>query len=179
MSRVSKPEWCPLMPPNTFHPDKGGEPQEVEILYLPALPESVRLTRSLVTSCLPKWGLDDFVFPCTQTVTELAANAVAEIASKGPSENCETAHDQSPERFAVHLYRTDTHLFIKVVDTSPKLPKPRTAAEQDEDGRGLALVEALADHWGWYSDEPDGKVVYAAWELPAVQTAPSLTEAAE
>ncbi|WP_234354483.1 ATP-binding protein [Streptomyces sp. NRRL WC-3618] len=39
-------------------------------------------------------------------------------------------------------------LRIEVADTSEKMPQPRTAGDDEESGRGLVLVEALADKWG-------------------------------
>ncbi|MFE9172586.1 ATP-binding protein [Streptomyces kebangsaanensis] len=42
----------------------------------------------------------------------------------------------------------DGRLRISVTDANDTLPTPREASPQDETGRGLALVEALADDWG-------------------------------
>ncbi|MFL6112092.1 MAG: ATP-binding protein [Catenulispora sp.] len=58
---------------------------------------------------------------------------------------------------------------------SPVAPNPDRAADGlwglDESGRGMYLVEALADDWGWRrfrapgAAEPSGKVVWALFEL--------------
>jgi|GEM_PF-697133 len=58
---------------------------------------------------------------------------------------------------------------------SPVAPTPARAADGlwglDESGRGMYLVEALADDWGWRrfrapgAAEPSGKVVWALFEL--------------
>lgn len=38
---------------------------------------------------------------------------------------------------------------VRVTDGgSPQLPRPRTAGIEEPDGRGLTIVEALADRWG-------------------------------
>ena len=38
---------------------------------------------------------------------------------------------------------------VRVTDGgSPQLPRPRTASAEEPDGRGLTIVEALADRWG-------------------------------
>lgn len=37
---------------------------------------------------------------------------------------------------------------MEISDRSPHLPQPRLAAEDEESGRGLLLVRALADDWG-------------------------------
>ncbi|CAM5716436.1 PPM-type phosphatase domain-containing protein OS=Streptomyces griseorubiginosus OX=67304 GN=AQJ54_19070 PE=4 SV=1 [Streptomyces griseorubiginosus] len=48
----------------------------------------------------------------------------------------------------MHVCRTDTDLTVEISDRSPQLPQPRVAAEDEESGRGLLLVRALADDWG-------------------------------
>ncbi len=48
----------------------------------------------------------------------------------------------------VRVVPTEGGVRIEVVDGSPALPRPRTAKDTDEGGRGLALVEALSSAWG-------------------------------
>ncbi|MGW0822197.1 ATP-binding protein [Streptomyces sp. NPDC002845] len=48
---------------------------------------------------------------------------------------------------------------LEVVDGSACPPAPRCAEGEDTDGRGLALVEGLADRWGW-SPEGAGKRIW-------------------
>lgn len=50
-------------------------------------------------------------------------------------------------------------LQVRVRDGSATMPAPRQAAVGDEDGRGLALVEAMSDDWG-VDPCPDGKYVW-------------------
>jgi anti-sigma regulatory factor (Ser/Thr protein kinase) len=42
---------------------------------------------------------------------------------------------------------------VEVADISACPPRPRRAAGEDTNGRGLALVDGLADRWGW---QPEG-----------------------
>ncbi|MFE7317076.1 MULTISPECIES: ATP-binding protein [unclassified Streptomyces] len=42
---------------------------------------------------------------------------------------------------------------VEVVDTSARPPRPRHADGDDTNGRGLELVDGLADRWGW---QPEG-----------------------
>ncbi|MFI9152899.1 ATP-binding protein [Streptomyces sp. NPDC053367] len=42
---------------------------------------------------------------------------------------------------------------VEVADTSERAPAPRCADGEETGGRGLALVDGLADRWGW---SPDG-----------------------
>lgn len=43
---------------------------------------------------------------------------------------------------------------VEVVDTSACPPRPRHAEGGDTNGRGLELVDGLADRWGW---QPEGR----------------------
>ncbi|WP_329550455.1 ATP-binding protein [Streptomyces sp. NBC_00696] len=52
----------------------------------------------------------------------------------------------------LRMYLTDTHLLIEVRDGSHQLPVLGDGALDDEDGRGLFLVAAIADDWGVSSD---------------------------
>lgn len=42
---------------------------------------------------------------------------------------------------------------VEVADTSARPPSPRHAEGEDTNGRGLELVDGLADRWGW---QPEG-----------------------
>ena len=48
---------------------------------------------------------------------------------------------------------------LEVADTSDRAPVPRCADGEETGGRGLALVDGLADRWGW-SPEGDGKRIW-------------------
>ena len=53
-----------------------------------------------------------------------------------------------------------THaLQVRVSDAAPALPAPGHATPDDEDGRGLAIVELLSDAWGVEPHE-HGKTVW-------------------
>ncbi|MES4886641.1 ATP-binding protein [Streptomyces sp. NPDC096012] len=48
---------------------------------------------------------------------------------------------------------------VEVTDASSRAPVPRCAAGDATGGRGLALVDCLADRWGW-SPEGAGKSIW-------------------
>ncbi|MGW7252753.1 ATP-binding protein [Streptomyces sp. NPDC054834] len=48
---------------------------------------------------------------------------------------------------------------LEVADTSTRAPVPRCAGDDATGGRGLALVDGLADRWGW-SPEGAGKRIW-------------------
>ena len=69
----------------------------------------------------------------------------------------------SPREFALRLRRGATSVWVEVFDPDLRLPRIRTAAETDEGGRGLYLVEQLATRWG-SRPTPEGKAVW--FEMP-------------
>jgi anti-sigma regulatory factor (Ser/Thr protein kinase) len=64
------------------------------------------------------------------------------------------------DRLQVHLRRRGDVLRMAVRDGSVAGPVPRNADLEDEGGRGLLIIEALSDRWGW-QPRPGGKVVWA------------------
>jgi anti-sigma regulatory factor (Ser/Thr protein kinase) len=54
---------------------------------------------------------------------------------------------------------TGDALQVRVRDGSPYHPTPREAGQEDENGRGLALVAEMSHDWG-VDPEPDGKHVW-------------------
>nr|WP_265558827.1 PAS domain S-box protein [Streptomyces hygroscopicus] len=99
---------------------------------LPAMPDSVRRGREFLDKTLGTWDCADSIDDARLLLSEVLTNAVQ--------------HAQGP--VGVHVCRTDTDLTVEVSDRSPHLPQPRLAAEDEESGRGLLLVRALADDWG-------------------------------
>ena len=71
--------------------------------------------------------------------------------------------ESPPREFALRLRRGATSVWVEVFDPDLRLPRIRTAAETDEGGRGLYLVEQLATRWG-SRPTPEGKAVW--FEMP-------------
>ena len=65
--------------------------------------------------------------------------------------------------FALRLRRGSSAVWVEVFDPDMRLPRIRTAAESDEGGRGLYLVEQLATRWGSRPTR-NGKAVW--FEMP-------------
>ncbi|MEU3396054.1 anti-sigma regulatory factor (Ser/Thr protein kinase) [Streptomyces filamentosus] len=51
------------------------------------------------------------------------------------------------------LFAAEGGVRVEVADNSAVPPRPRHAAGEDTNGRGLELVDGLADRWGW---QPEG-----------------------
>ena len=76
----------------------------------------------------------------------------------------ENAAEESVEKeFLLRLRRGANTVWVEVFDNDLRLPRIRSAAADDEGGRGLYLVEQLATRWG-SRPTPDGKAVW--FEIP-------------
>jgi anti-sigma regulatory factor (Ser/Thr protein kinase) len=121
-------------------------------------PESAAEARALVRGTLRCWDMTRLADDAEAIAAELAANAIA--VARQPQDNRYPAiiiglHDRPPE------------LRIYVWDNGPRQPRKADAADNAETGRGLAIVEALSNAWGWYpTPESGGKVVWAALTMP-------------
>ncbi|MFE4665414.1 ATP-binding protein [Streptomyces sp. NPDC056716] len=111
-------------------------------------PLGARLARHHTIEQLHTWGLP--LDPAEHIVAELAANAAV--------------HGRVPGRsFRLLLYVVGDTLRIEVSDTrGDDLPRTQGHTVPDaESGRGLVIVEALADRWGVTSGPPPRKTVWA------------------
>jgi anti-sigma regulatory factor (Ser/Thr protein kinase) len=120
-------------------------------VQLSPTPRGARLARLLATEQLRCWELP--LDPARQLVAELAANAAT--------------HGRVPGRdFRLTLYVIGDTLRIEVTDTcGDRQPCPRDPDPDAESGRGLILVEALADRWGVIPGLRPRKTVWAELNL--------------
>ncbi|GGR83408.1 ATPase [Streptomyces humidus] len=109
--------------------------------------------RDFTHRTLGHWSLDHCSDDAVTVVTELAANAVLHALPHTPA-------DEFGVRLRLTLRRS--HLVCAVTDPSDSLPVyPRAEDALLEHGRGLHIVEALSEHWGWTRRCPVGKTVWA------------------
>ncbi|MGI5356373.1 ATP-binding protein [Streptomyces sp. CA-252508] len=95
-------------------------------------------------------------------VTEAAAQVVAELAA-----NAATHGRVAGRSFRLALLCDGGVLRVEVTDTrADDLPHRRPPAPDAESGRGLLLVEALADRWGAGAGPAPQKTVWAELDLP-------------
>ncbi|WP_405803215.1 ATP-binding protein [Streptomyces sp. NBC_01187] len=124
---------------------------------LPREPESAATARRLLRVALAVWGLHDLAEDGTLIVSELVSNAVQHARRESI-------------RLTVDRPGT-TRVCIGVVDFSKVPPAPKEYDAEDEGGRGLALVNELADRWGTEL-LPWGKRVWAECALEASECIP-------
>jgi anti-sigma regulatory factor (Ser/Thr protein kinase) len=107
-------------------------------------------------------GCDDAIDPALLIMSELASNAV------------QHASESVTIKIICEL-DADGILTLGVIDYSTREPVKLDVAGDDESGRGLALVEAIADEWGWYPCDV-GKFVYARLKLSHTGIAMKVTQ---
>jgi anti-anti-sigma regulatory factor len=131
-----------------------GEPEPPHQLSLELEPVvgAARRSRELVTEACGRWDLSALVGPACIVVTEMVNNVVA--------------HAQT--RMIVLLAVRPDAMTVAVRDRSDAAPQfggrvPATALG----GRGLLLIDSVADRWGSLRLE-NGKVVWAVLQQPDV-----------
>jgi hypothetical protein len=68
----------------------------------------------------------------------------------------------------LRLRRTRHEIIMEIQDRAAYRPHRRRAADDDEHGRGLQIVEALADRWGSRATG-SGKSVWLSRQLPRAE----------
>ena len=124
---------------------------EVERLVLPASPRAVGLARAFVAAVLDRWGSSHLADATVLLTSELVTNAL--VHADSPS-----TLTLEPEQPADSSARVEA-VRVSVTDTSPTGPGRRRHSLTATTGRGLQLLDQLADSWGWDADG-DGKVVW-------------------
>ncbi|MFC3578494.1 ATP-binding protein [Streptomyces yaanensis] len=121
-------------------------------VQLSSTPRGARLARLLATEQLRTWGLP----------TDPAAHIVAELAANAATHGRVAGRD-----FRLLLYVVGDTLRIEVADTRGECrPQTRHPTDDAESGRGLLLVDALADRWGTTPGPRPRKTVWAELSLP-------------
>ncbi len=131
--------------------------------YFDAKPESVGLAREFTTAALTAWGLDGPADNIRLCVSELASNALVHGTEPGHGFVVKLTGDDGFVRLEVHDSRNprrDGH--------RPHVRHPDLA---DTSGRGLLIVEMLADAWGVESRQPFGKIVWSRFKAAAIREA--------
>jgi len=130
---------------------EGFPPDSVGYWHLDPHPLTAGQARRLTRRALRRWGLESMLDSTELMVSEVVTNAVR-FASRP---------------IALRLLRTDV-LRCEVTDDSSQVPRMRQAQPGDEGGRGLFLVDQLAQRWG-ATRLSTGKVVWFEQQIPKKQ----------
>ncbi|MFJ5827995.1 ATP-binding protein [Streptomyces sp. NPDC093089] len=124
-------------------------------VLLSPTPRGARLARLLAV----EWMRDHEV---PYGVTEASAQVVAELAT-----NAATHGRVTGRSFRLALIAREEVLRIEVTDTRREsMPRIQQTCPEGDSGRGLLLVEALADRWGTELGPVPRKTVWAELSLP-------------
>ena len=152
-------------------PDHDGGDDYRDSIGMATFSTSIPLVRSFARAKLVAWGLEAaHGWECQQVLSEMATNACEASGQTEASADLDTLDIRALAIILVQLRVSAGHLIAEVRDPSEARPELVAPGVDDEGGRGLHLVEALATEWGWYPLPADGtltgKVVWASWPLP-------------
>ena len=129
-----------------------------DMLILGAVADAVPAARVHLRQLLPGWGQAELSPDVSVVASELVTNSVA--ASAGLR--------SAAAALMVWLGSDGYVLVLAVADASPHPPVRLSLGPDAERGRGLALVEALSNRWGWHLASADTglrKLTWAEWRL--------------
>ncbi|MGH3246319.1 MAG: ATP-binding protein [Trebonia sp.] len=119
-------------------------------------PQSARAARRLTRNTMRDWGLAFLAEDAETIVGEFVANAVTHAAAIA-----EVSRKQAAENLGLRLFRRTGEVICAVLDPSDSAPVLKAPGSIEECGRGLQMVDALSDVWGWSPVAGRGKAVWA------------------
>lgn len=118
---------------------------------------SVRAARDFTLATLHQWSVAERSDDIAIVVSELLTNALRH-APQAPGGNT------GPGRpIQLGLLQPGPYLLCAVADPGRAAPVPQTPGFLAETGRGLHIICALSDRWGYTTLNDTGKVVWAAF----------------
>jgi hypothetical protein len=121
-------------------------------------PQSARAARRLTRNTLRDWGLAFLAEDAETIVGEFVANAVTHATTPGEPQ---LPRKQAAEALGLRLFRRTGEVICAVLDPSDSAPVLKAPGSVEESGRGLQMVDALSDVWGWSPVAGRGKAVWA------------------
>ena len=117
-------------------------------LPLGALPGAIPCARLHTTAVLWEWGMEAMAHAAELAVSELVTNAVR------ASTNARNARPPGPPTgvpvVGLRLAGDRLRLLVEVSDHDPGPPVPTAVDPERDGGRGLLLVAAVSERWGYY-----------------------------
>jgi anti-sigma regulatory factor (Ser/Thr protein kinase) len=151
-------------------PDAGpagrARPPRIATRLLGADPGSVRAARDFSVATLHRWGMAERSPDITIVVSELLTNALRHAlptsGETGP---------RCPVRLG--LLQPGPCVLCAVADPSKAAPATQPPGSLTETGRGLHIIGALSDEWGYTTPSETGKVVWALFHLRLTPRCPA------
>jgi len=142
--------------PPTLETGSSGPCAEQQVV-LASQAGSVGEAREFTRAALQAWRMGTLADIATIVVSELVTNAILHGS-------CNEADEPAPVMLALH--RTGDTVTIITTDGNTRPPVLAVSADPSaETGRGLGVVNALADQWGWTILSVAAKAVWATVRL--------------
>ncbi|WSQ07178.1 ATP-binding protein [Streptomyces sp. NBC_01231] len=144
----------PAPSPSVPSPSAPSDSPDAAALRVRCSGEGFALARAFTLDTLSRWQLEHHGDDAALVVTELAANAVAHAVPRAPVSKAEVW---------LGIVLHPAHVLLTVSDLGENPPE-FTATDNSallDHGRGLFIVDALAEEWGWTLTPPAGKTVWA------------------
>ncbi|MFE3068877.1 ATP-binding protein [Streptomyces sp. NPDC059247] len=139
-------------------------PPPISELTLTVTPNAVGWARRHTVDILKRWHFpDEGIEVARLLVSELATNAIRHAR---PTKTSEAAtHSVGIGTIVLPLWTTDGGIILAVSDPDPRPLALRASDASATGGRGLVLIQTMANRWGYSPTGPHpGKVVWA--EVP-------------
>ena len=154
---VAGSAWQPLRPGHPRPTDAGT----FALVTLPTSPFWARIyTRAFLASCR---GIEKGTTETAELlISELVTNAIRFSGDPARTFRCSERADAG--LISMSLRHFTGGLLIEVWDTDDSPPVLCDVDPDAENGRGLMLVDALAEEWSYFYPPGGGKVVYCLLE---------------
>jgi hypothetical protein len=126
----------------------------VALCTLGADARSVRNARDFATATMARWGASQRGEDVVIVVSELLTNALRHALP-------DSGESSARSQIRLGLLQPGPCVLCVVADPSRRLPVPKEPGCLAETGRGLHVIGALADAWGYTTPRDSGKVVWA------------------
>ncbi|MDQ0935182.1 ATP-binding protein [Streptomyces turgidiscabies] len=129
---------------------------------IPASTNCLYVARKFTREAVLRWNLDSICDDAVQIASELVANAVrhGQVRTTTPD------HEEAAVWLALAL--RPHSLLCAVRDPSQRRPRLTPPPPLAERHRGLPIIDALSNTWGWTTHtQTRGKTVWARVNLPA------------
>jgi hypothetical protein len=155
MAAAASRNWPPQ--PHSPAPGVRCSPR-VALRALPVDGRSVRAARDFTITTLRQWDAADRHYEIATVVSELLTNALRHAFPR-----CCDSRPRWPIRLG--LLQHGTCVVCAVADPSQRPPVQKDPGSHAETGRGLHVIGALADTWGYTTPSETGKTVWAIFSI--------------
>jgi len=152
---------CPLAP----EPDATGWTCSSRIARrTPAADaSSVCAARGFAVATLRHWGVADRCEDVAVVVSELLTNALRHAVPRAEGTQPRSAGTRRRWPIRLGLLQCGPCVLCAVADPSESAPAQAKPGELAETGRGLEVIGALSDSWGYSTASDMGKIVWATF----------------